>query len=412
MASQCYGSVITLGPLPAVHIAVYAAAATASVLLAIWHRQVKVWTPILCNAGGWFPSYYVFGAGLAVAASLLALSIWAQFGRLHFLPAQPDWVEPLNVIAVIFGSLMATCLGFMGFVSFHDYPTVHNVIAITYMVTGLLYQIFVTAALSHSDDRTAQDWRVATTVLATAGALSLLIPATIERRRKHARAEARIEMMRIQSAEKKQARSMGPAARARIRLGLPPTAVLPDFASREAAAASGEAGAEDGKREGGSGSSSSSSAGAAAAAGARASAVGAASASSASAATAVEGRHGADGPSGGGEPSGEGGVTEALAAGAETLGACGAQAGQSSEDKDGFPYLIGIDDVDGDVAGAVPPPPPDAVNEFLRSRGHSAGDPPRHLAAWGLLQYLSIAASLAFFASFVRDLDAVRICFS
>ncbi len=187
---------------PITFVIVYGVSVILAVLIAVLKKQVKVKTPILCNAGAWLPSYYIFSVGLTVAGVLKLFMVWIQYGRVRSLDWDPNgnektpWLSALNVLAGISGTASSLFQAGMGFVSFHQFPTLHNIIAIVYMVCEVCYQTFVTAALSTTDDSPTMGWRIATTAFSTVSLALIAYPAMKEKERKVAREAAKLELVR------------------------------------------------------------------------------------------------------------------------------------------------------------------------------------------------------------------------
>lgn len=207
----CLGrSSATFEWVPILHILIFFTSALIAVLLAIYKRQVKYKTPILCNAGAWFPSYYVFSGGLTLSAAFFLVTAWIEhyhiLNQLDLDDSQSSSLRAVSIITLIFGIFVSLLQAGMGVVSFHDFPRLHNAIAISFMVSGVIYAIVLTSLSSRWDSSTMLAWRVTATVFCGLGALSLFIPAIIERKRNRIRMEAK-QQIAIEMAEARKKRN-------------------------------------------------------------------------------------------------------------------------------------------------------------------------------------------------------------
>jgi len=200
-----------ISALPAIYISVYALSAILAVVIAIRRRQVKHKCPILCNAGAWYPSYYIFGFGLSFSAAILLAMVWLQFWRIKnyasLVLAPTDAVPDAHALranraGAVFGTFMSILLGGMGIVNFHEFEVAHNLIAIAYIAFAFLYQLCIVIALRDIDASGTLAWRALTTAVSVACLFSMFIPAKLERERLRARARAKAELIQRNNMER------------------------------------------------------------------------------------------------------------------------------------------------------------------------------------------------------------------
>lgn len=133
----------SLGFIPILYTVCMSLTCILAVLFSIYFKQVKTYTPILCNAGANIPSYYVFAPGLAFSASLLLLCVVLSSLRVYYMGQLIDALSPkvLSIIGLVFGVLASIGLALMGAINFNLFPTFHNISAYLFIFACISFQI-------------------------------------------------------------------------------------------------------------------------------------------------------------------------------------------------------------------------------------------------------------------------------
>lgn len=148
---------ISLAFLPVAYAVLFVLGLLLAWLLSQVLQQVKTRLPIICNGAAFAPGYYLFAVLLASAATVKVLILIAQHIRvvavadaLRFAGALSSEGETsvwaTSVLALVLGCVSAASLAVMAVVSFRKAPLAHNVVAVVYIASGILYQAFFTAA--------------------------------------------------------------------------------------------------------------------------------------------------------------------------------------------------------------------------------------------------------------------------